>query len=530
MQLESIDYQKILAKEFSSIILQSYIQDPLLRLAIEYLFLATLQGHQCVTASTFLAPKPEDIFFEKECEGANLLQGFFLLKIFINHLNKQVTLPPIIYQEDDFYLQKSFVAQQSLIHHLAAFVKTPLQIKFSEQQILTSISPYRSYLNQEQYDAIVFGLKYNLQILSGGPGTGKSYTVFYLLKTFLEMCLQQNVQPKILVIAPTGKAASILHERLRTLKDQVTIEVSTVHKALKTAFRKDSKFQELFGYDLIVLDEASMVDLSVFAILSRCLPAGARVVFMGDHHQLPPVESSMVFQYLMDCLPCSVLTVSKRVDNRALLELSEKIKLQDVGYFEKFCAQSLHNSNITYIEYGFEEPFEKLLETNKSFSLLDGTFLTPIKNGPWGAQTLNDKMLDMSKRYSFTKMPILVTKNQYDLEIFNGDIGYLENLQEPVVTFFSSEGEKKLPLCLIQKWTSAFALTIHKSQGSEYDHVVLFLPKGAERFGKELLYTAVTRAKQKLTIIAVKGILLDCLKKNAAKHSKFSYQLSKVLQ
>lgn len=529
MPVESINYEQILAKEFSSLILKGHLDNEFLSKAVEFLFIATMQGHQCVTVEDSISPKPSEVFLEEFYDEQQIKQGFYLLKDFLVTLSSEVNLMPIVHQGHDFYLQKNFVTQQALIRHLAAFVKAPLHLKFSEVAIIDALSSYRGYLNKEQYEAVLSGLNNNLQILSGGPGTGKSYTVFYLLKTFLDLCYSQNIRPKILVIAPTGKAASVLNDRLSSLKEHAVIEVATVHKALKTAFRKDSKYQELFGYDFIVLDEASMVDIGVYEILCRCLPEGIRVVFMGDHHQLPPVESSMVFEYLMDCLPHSILKISKRVENQALLELSEKIKLQELDYFEKFFSSNFEKEDITYIECPFEEPFEKLLEKALSTSWLQGTFLTPIKHGPWGVEILNYQMLAISKEYDLKKIPILVTKNQYELDVFNGDIGYLLNPQEPVVTFFSSNGEKQIPLCLIHQWTSAFALTIHKSQGSEYDHVVLFLPKGAERFGKELLYTAVTRAKKKVTIFAVEGVLLACLKKNGSKHSKISHHLSELL-
>lgn len=529
MPLESINYEHVLAKEFSSLILKDHLEKELLSKAVEFLFIATMQGHQCVTVKESISPKPSEVFLEEFYDEQQIKQGFYLLKDLLVTLRSKINLMPILHEGQDFYLQKSFVTQQALIRHLVAFVKAPLHLKFSETEIVDALSSYHCYLNKEQYDAVLFGLKNNLQILSGGPGTGKSYTVFYLLKTFLDLCYKKNIKPKVLVIAPTGKAASVLNDRLISLKQQAVIEVATVHKALKTAFRKDSKYQELFGYDFIVLDEASMVDIGMYEILFKCLPEGIRVVLMGDHHQLPPVESSMVFQYLIDCLPHSILKVSKRVENQALLELSEKIKIQELDYFEKFFSTTFKHRDIAYIECAFEESFERLIALHKEGSWLQGTFLTPIKHGPWGVEALNHQMLAISKEYDQKKIPILVTQNQYDLDVFNGDIGYLLNPQEPVVTFFSSDGEKQIPLCLIHQWTSAFALTIHKSQGSEYDHVVLFLPKGAERFGKELLYTAVTRAKRKITIFAVKGVLLECLKKNAAKHSKFSLMLSNSL-
>jgi exodeoxyribonuclease V alpha subunit len=530
MSVESQNSLEILAKEFSSIILKNSVFTENEVMAIEFLFIATMQGHQCVTLEEKkLLPHPSLVCEESVFDEEKLRLGFLALDNLLKRLSSQARLLPLIKWENNFYLQKSFFAEQNLIRYVSEFIQAPLTHVFSETDIHEAAFVYSSNLNKEQYQAVVSGLMHNMHILSGGPGTGKSYTVFYLLQTYLDLCFKKNIKPKILVIAPTGKATSVLHQRLISLKQQATIDIATVHKALKTAFRKNSNGQELYGYDFIVMDEASMVDMSVYEVLCQRFPQGSRVVFMGDHYQLPPIESSMVFHHLLKCLPHSLLSASRRVDNPDLLQLGEKIKEQDSDFFEGFIQKKIQLKGVAYIEYPKEEPLAKIFETAFQKDVASGMFLTPIKHGVWGVESLNAQRLIVFKQGLDEKIPILVTKNQYDLEIFNGDIGYLHAEENSVVSFFSSEGEKKIPLCLIHEWTYAFALTIHKSQGSEYDHVILFLPSGSESFGKELLYTAVTRARHMLTIFAVEGVLLNCLKKNAEKHAKTAQKLSAAL-
>ena len=530
MSVDALEWMQTLAQEFSLAVIKQDSAYHAAKEALEFVFLTSLHGHHCVSVSEEgIHPDPSQALAPHFLERDLLKTSFFALEKLLAKLSTKMQILPIHQQGKDFYLHKTYMMQHALVFHLAQLQRSPLEHVFDHDLILKIAQPYRSFLNEQQYAAVVEGLRHPLHLLSGGPGTGKSYTVFYLLKTLIDLYALKQLQPKVLVIAPTGKAASVLSERLVSLKNRIVVDVSTAHKALKAAFRKDNIYHQLIGYDLIVLDEASMVDLGLFATLFRCIPKGVRVILMGDHYQLPPVEGSMVFQHLLQVLPHSILKESKRVENKALLEISEKIKEEDREYFEQLISGDILHPELEYMQCSTEEPLDLLLQKVGDPNIFAATFLTPIKHGPWGTEALNSQMLTKTQEKQDSKIPILVTKNQYELEIFNGDIGYLKYLPEPVGVFSSALGEKVVPLCLIEQWTTAFALTIHKSQGSEYDHVALFLPQGAERFGKQLLYTAVTRAKRKITIFAVEGVLLKCLKQTSEKHSQLAQELQSAL-
>lgn len=513
MSLESLHYFREIAQEFANIILKEDTARHLEAKALEFLFLASIQGHQCVTIEhDILYPSVQDVLYDDGVDIREIKEGFNQLRALLN----AQSIPPVVVFGQSFYLQKNYQLERGFIEQLCRFINAPVAEQFSCITILNAVDVYRAYLNQEQLQAIESALQGKIHIISGGPGTGKSYTAFYLLKVFFELMQEKKKTPKVLVMAPTGKAVSVLSQRLAPLKDLGMIEIATLHKSLKTAFKKHSKYQDLIGYDLIILDEASMVDLDVFHALLRSMPLGARLILMGDHHQLPPVESGMVLHHLVKALPHTLLKESKRVHALTLLDLAEKIKKQDEQALEY-----LKQGHVQYIECNELETLETIVEKTPQIQWSRSMLLTPMRQGRWGVESLNQAMLKLYEKSSDSKIPILVTKNQYDLEIFNGDIGYLDSVEDLCATFPGSE-ERTIPLCLIHQWTHAFSLTIHKSQGSEYDCVVLFLPKGSEVFGKELLYTGVTRAKKQLTIIASEGVFLECLKKNGCKHSCLS--------
>ena len=306
-------------------------------------------------------------------------------------------------------------------------------------------------LDEEQLQAVRMALREPLSIISGGPGTGKSFTAAKLISAFTG---------KIAVAAPTGKAtANLRHIPNCTLK--------TLHSLLSN--------RRQLPFDLIVIDEGSMIDAEMMTRLFEQVHDQARLVILGDRDQLPPIDTGHFFSDLTQMAPTCYLKKCHRAELKEIVELAASVKR------------------------GEKIPFEPL----QLPEIPDGvTLLTPLRKGPFGVDQLNERLRKSGP------VPIIITENANGLA--NGETGIL--YPDWTTTF----GLKRTQL---PRFEEAYALSVHKSQGSEYDRVYLVVPKGSERFGREMLYTAITRAKKEIRIFADENTLEQCLSQTAARLS-----------
>jgi len=446
-------------------------------------------------------------------------------------------------------------------------------------------------------------------VISGGPGTGKTYTVAKILALLLEQARGEKL--RIFLCAPTGKAAAKLSESIKkakeelncseTIKQAIPVETYTIHRMLKTIpgspyFRYSSENQ--LPADVVIVDEASMVDLALMSKLISSIPMTARLILMGDRDQLASVEAGSVLgdicdtsgmqmfsreyakaieeicgekvgekpeekidtsielyekeQGLYDCIV--VLKKSLRFTGKSeIWELSQAVNKGDwkpilsilknnndlknnIGQknnegrgikWEEFKASKDSYSIIAkkiidgYSDYLIaQDPYTALEEFNK-FKLL-----CALKVGPYGAYSLNrlaeevlkkEKLIgtDMSDKYPWYRgRPVLITKNDYSLGLFNGDMGI--TMPDPkeggsnLYVFFpeASGGIRRYSPYRIQEHETAYAMTVHKSQGSEFDHVCLVFPdKDYPVLTRELVYTGITRARKSVLIWGSEHVL-----------------------
>jgi len=364
--------------------------------------------------------------------------------------------------------------------------------------------------------------------LTGGPGTGKTYTVRYLLQVYQDLCRQVERKASVLITAPTGKAAVSFQQKLQGLQ----VEISTLHRALKITKRKEfSRGQTLFQ-DLILVDESSMVDLSIWTQLLAAIESGSRAIFMGDPDQLPPVETGMIFQELFRAVPSISLKKCMRVESNNLLALAVSVKKGAVD--KTYDLLKAGHKEIVFYEFEREETLLELppwkLGTYFKKEFQKNVLLTPCLEGPWGVNTLNEQIEAFYRQEAIghlvKKIPIMITQTDYRQELYNGDVGVLIEDGISNRAYFSSKEGQFLEEAVLPPYQKAYALSVHKSQGSEYEEVFLFLPEGSQFFGREILYTAITRAKHSLTIFAKKNIVEECLKISGKKHSALSERLS----
>jgi len=208
-----------------------------------------------------------------------------------------------------------------------------------------------------------------------------------------------------------------------------------------------------------------MIDAGMMARLFAAVKTGARLVLLGDAEQLPPVEAGGLFVDLTRHENVCHLTRCLRTELQEIVSMAEAVKRGEIIP---------------------TKPLPSLKELVK----MEGTILTPLRRGPYGADALNRRCAAARTG----PVPILITVNDRKLGLFNGDVGTLEG---ECARF--SEG-REISKSLLPAYEYAYVLSVHKSQGSEYDAVSILLPPGSERFGREMLYTAITRGRKKVDV------------------------------
>ena len=398
----------------------------------------------------------------------------------------------------------------------------------------------------EQRDAVRAAAGRLTTVLAGGPGTGKTSTVAGLLTLLLEQAEATGHRPRIALAAPTGKAAARLRESvlgsLGHMPDQdrqrlgTDIEAVTVHRLL--GWRPDSgnRFRRDRGnplpHDIVVVDEASMLSLTLTARLLEALRPGARLLLVGDPDQLASVEAGAVLADLVagygDDGPVARLKTSHRFGHE-IGTLAEAVRVGDADLVLELLAQARPGGPVEHL------PVADVIEADEALRLrllthaerlrdlaLAGRYADALRelgehrllcahrDGPWGVGPWNDRVERWLAEASdhlgrqVVGRPLLVTTNDRGLGLFNGDTGVMAlRADHRVVGVF---GEPDAPIVhaasTLGEVDTAHALTIHKSQGSQARSVTVLLPDADSRLlTRELLYTAITRAQESVTLV-----------------------------
>jgi exodeoxyribonuclease V alpha subunit len=413
-----------------------------------------------------------------------------------------------------------------------------------------------------QKKAAETALKKWLAIISGGPGTGKTTTVVKILGLLLQA---EGTDLQIALAAPTGKAAMRLQESISNsvkglsfpneILEKIPLGASTLHRLLgvrrnSPQFRHNSA--NPLPWDVVVVDEASMVDLAMMSKVVDSLRPGARLILLGDKDQLASVESGAV---LFDCirsLPHNTVELKKsyRFDT-GIKTLATAInrgagkEAWDVLAGDEFDNVSvLRNSYFdyigemysAYIEVVYRAAQPDLQEVFNAFGRFQ--VLCATRHGNRGVQRLNAVIESYLKRKGYSAVadhwyagrPVLITANDYSLDLFNGDIGIcLPDPSDGRMKVWFERGDGSFKSCLpyrIPRCETVYAMTIHKSQGSEFSEVVVILPEDESRLlNRQLVYTAVTRAKEFVHIVASKKILVYALQSDYPRYSGLSQML-----
>lgn len=522
-----------------------------------YLLATARQGHLCIHIDKEkINPSPFSFFTDQEIAAViekKLIEAFFDLPSSLYEKiqdPEKIPTSPICIFKNKLYLQKNFLLERQFLVEIQRLQKEPFSFQLNKIE-------HNSCLDKQQFLALQRALTSSLSVISGGPGTGKTFTAIEIVRSFLE-ALPEEEKGRVLIklAAPTGKAAALLEKKIREkLGDLTCVVCGTLHSFLKIGSNEEPFSKSVFA-DLFLIDEASMLDAKLFVRLLSSLPGGGRVVFMGDKDQLPPVESGGFFADLIDLadlfqMPVTLLQKNIRLETPSLQNFASAVLNQNIEKIKQSrevkIFSSLRKSNV-------KELIEKECKTSFAFShsadfdpliplkeMEKFRILSSIRKGLFGVESINQIVLEkfLEKRQSHEKIvcPILITENDAPRGLMNGDTGILVSSVSSIkkglfnsgdkAYFLSKEGAvqaQEFSASVLPLFTFAYCLSVHKSQGSEYDRVLVILPKGSEKFGKEVLYTAITRAKKEVLVMTEEPILEAILQKTSRKISGFTFK------
>jgi exodeoxyribonuclease V alpha subunit len=534
LHLSAID--RFFLQEFLPIDIPSSLQILLL-----YLFQAFKEGHLCVKIEkNTLFPQIDTLWekekmpFEEEKLTNLIVEGYTLLPSFLTQIpslqKMLVYAPPLLYFKRSKVVEENFLQELGRLCHEAP----PLQnLTYALAQTKEQFS-----LNEEQEKAIISAIHSPVTLLAGGPGTGKTYTAGALLHLFATHHSPLS-SLKAAALAPTGKAAKHLADTLQkavSLCPNLHLEGFTLHKALYSLHK-----EEKLPFDLVLVDECSMIDASLFFRLLQGVKEGTKLILLGDPNQLPSVESGSFFADLIllvqqgfPHINSHLLQKIVRTENQEIIALAQACLVEDLQTLGASSAITLFSASeerIRLLEL-VEEAKEKYsflctdTFTEELFSGLSRfVLLSATKKSLMGTESLN-RLLELALIESCQNyfVPIIATENDPVTGLCNGEVLLLQIKEKTPLQAFglTSSGIESYPLALLPSYERAFCLSVHKAQGSEYEEIVALFPEHAERFGKELLYTAITRAKKKARIIAHKEAFFCSLQKTTRRASGLS--------
>jgi len=459
--------------------------------------------------------------------------------------------PIVLDNKNRLYLCRYWEYENSLIRHLKEMTRKPATDLSKIPDALQMLDALFGKGNDNlQRKAAEIALEKRLLVISGGPGMGKTWTAVRIIRL-----LRQLAGQNVALCAPTGKAAARLQSSLReTGPDLLPESAMTLHRLLRPLH--DTPYfshhaENPLPYDTVVVDEASMIDLPLFAKLADAVPEKGRLILLGDRHQLASVESGAALNDI--CLaaggPASFLSENV-VELQKGMRFREGETIGKLGGFVKAgeagAALALAKEKGVFHPVPSAAALPEMLSKKLApwlaayFSekgpegmldrLDEAKALCALNHSPFGVESLNNAVEKIIRSAGFAPdtekwyrgLPVMVLENDYLNGLFNGECGVLFPEGGSFQACFRSPqgGIRKLSPLRLARHQKAWCLTVHKSQGSEFGQVILVLPGfDTPVLTRELIYTAVTRAKNGIEIWGDEDIFLKGVQRRILRFS-----------
>ncbi|WP_434526971.1 exodeoxyribonuclease V subunit alpha [Photorhabdus asymbiotica] len=515
---------------------------------------------------------------------------------------------PVVLSHNRLYLQRMWQSECQVAAFFSANNQSTDSIQ--EEQLRTILGELFT-LSDETMDwqkvAAAVAVTSRVSVISGGPGTGKTTTVAKLLAALIKLNPDKNLV--IRLAAPTGKAAARLTESLNSAVRKLSLtekqfesmpdQAQTIHRLLgaqpdsqQLRYDRDNPL----SLDVLVVDEASMVDLPMMARLIDALPLYAKIVLLGDRDQLASVEAGAVLgdvcrfvemgysavraEQLSRLTGCQLVAgeqenVPEVRDRLCLLRRSYRFDVDSgIGQLAAAVNQGKSRQALSILQQPLndicfyplldDEDYQRLLaETVLSYrsylqlvakqapakEVLDEfnryRLLCALREGPFGVSGLNERIEQLLHRQGLIRRPmgifsrgyagrpIMISRNDSTLGLFNGDIGIMlrDENSELRAYFQLPDGQiKGIQPSRLPQHETAYVMTVHKSQGSEFEHTALVLPtQFVPVVSRELVYTAMTRARKKLTLYTHDAVLRQAIQTPTQRRSGLAERLSRLV-
>lgn len=561
-------------------------------LAVALASRATREGHVCADLSALAGTVARDL------DGAELPFTYPSLDDWTRAISTSKLVgdgeqptPLVLSPGGLLYLRRHFDDERALARALSLLARAPALPADPRgmAQLARKLFPASVEEPDRQRLAAEIAVLSRFTVITGGPGTGKTTTVARILALLAADALaRDSTRFRALLLAPTGKAAARLAEAVASVREgldcpepvlaRIPTEAFTIHRALeqgRTGFRIGPE-RPLIA-DVVVVDEASMVDLSLMRSLAEAIPARGRLILLGDRHQLSSVEAGAVLSDITglegepryspaladrletsfgERLPRHFVRGGSRPIDDSVVELTRSHRFAAEGPLGRLSAaiqRGAAEEALECLDSGAPDvtlftPSGRTPSQELSRLVVDGFRATAAapdapralatlgqfrvlcahRRGTFGVEGMNRFIAAELARAGLIEgsrgllRPILVSRNDAELGVMNGDVGVIfrDETGEARAVLPGKDRPRTLSPSRLPAHEPAFAMSIHKSQGSEFDSVLVVLPEpGSPLLSRELLYTAVTRAKSRLVLHATRAAVAEAISRRVARAS-----------
>lgn len=430
----------------------------------------------------------------------------------------------IVNKEDRYYLKDMWEAETLIVKRFRLLAhKEEEDFKNLEDKLTEMESVFGISYNEEQRCAILDSIRKNFLIITGGPGTGKTTIMKGIIELYKEVhkLSYEKLAERVQLLAPTGRAA-------KRMSDATLMPASTIHRFLKWQ-KETNKFQvneyHKSKAEVVILDESSMVDTLLMASLLRGISANCKVIMVGDSYQLPSVGPGQVLHDLISSSKLPVVELKelyRQGKDSNILTLAYDVRKGEVvdDVFNK-------EEDLTFIECSDDDVISNLMDVSSTFkdlSYKNFQILAPMYKTKCGIDMINQRLQVIFNPKDKSKKELVVgdvifregdkvieLTNMPDENIYNGDIGIISQIvTQPAkkITIDFDGNEVTFTAANFNKFRLAYAISIHKAQGSEFDVVVMPIVQGYRKMlYRKLVYTGITRSKKMLYLIGDKNAL-----------------------